>query len=549
MSNRYWPGHLPRHLNAPRRTLADNLDVSAQAHPERIAIGFFGQDIAYRELRRQVDALAGWLHANGVAPGDRVVIDMQNSPQSVVAFQAILRANAVAVPLNPMNTATELRHYLDDCGAEVALVMGNVAQRMRQAAQGTRLRLIVQSVFTDYLPQPGPFAVPDWMLERHLLDASCVAWRDALAPKHPPPDRLAGPDDLALICYTSGSTGKPKGCMHTHRSLMHTAAGNARWQGHTERSVFMGAAPMFHVSGLVNGINCPIFVGGTVVPMPRWDKFLAAQLVAHYRVGYLGLPTTAFVDLLTHPEFEQLDFSSVWRISSGGAAMPEGLWARLKAKFGLDFIEAYGLTETAGTTHANPIDRPKRQCLGIPYFDTESIVIDPQTLAECPVGVHGEILLRGPQLFQGYWQQPQATREAFVERDGRRWFRTGDIGYVDDDGYFYVTDRIKRMINAAGYKVWPAEIENALYEHPDIQEACVVGCRDAYRGETVKAFVVLREGAVDVSEASLIEWARQRMAAYKYPRKVEIVATLPRAGTGKVDWQALQAHENARMSS
>jgi len=238
------------------------------------------------------------------------------------------------------------------------------------------------------------------------------------------------------------------------------------------------------------------------------------------------------------------------RIGGGGAAMPEAVAAKLQERVGLPFLEGYGLTETSAPSHANPPHRPKRQCAGIPYFDTDSRVIDPVTFMELGPKEVGEIVTHGPQVFRGYWKQPRATEEAFIQHDGKKFFRTGDLGYFDEEGYFFITDRLKRMINASGFKVWPAEVEAMLYAHPDIQEACVIGTRDAHRGETVKAVVVLKAAARGrVHEDDVVAWAKEHMAAFKYPRVVEFVEQLPKTATGKVFWRRLQEEENKRCGS
>jgi fatty-acyl-CoA synthase len=237
------------------------------------------------------------------------------------------------------------------------------------------------------------------------------------------------------------------------------------------------------------------------------------------------------------------------RVSGGGAAMPAAVGERLQQLIGSPYVEGYGLTETIAPTHINPPDRPKRQCLGIPICNTDSRVIDPDTLQELPPGQVGEIVSHGPQIFRGYWRNEEATRAAFIELDGKRFFRTGDLGYVDEDGYFFLVDRLKRMINAAGYKVWPAEVEAQMYQHPAIQEACVISAKDAHRGETVKAVVVLRPSHKGkVTEGDIIEWTRQNMAVYKHPRMIEFVDALPKSATGKVQWRALQEAETARAA-
>jgi fatty-acyl-CoA synthase len=252
------------------------------------------------------------------------------------------------------------------------------------------------------------------------------------------------------------------------------------------------------------------------------------------------------VDFLSNPRLKDYDLSSLQVLGGGGAAMPEALAKKLEDVIGLPFVEGYGLSETMAPTHINPPHRPKRQCGGIPFYNTDARVIDVETLRELPPGEVGEIIVRGPQVFRGYWKQPDATRQAFVEHDGASFFRTGDLGYYDEEGYFFITDRLKRMINAAGFKVWPAEVEAMLYAHPAIQEACVVGARDAYRGETVKAYVVLKKDAKTTGAEDITAWAREKMAAFKVPRMIEFVDALPKTATGKILWRELQEKENRK---
>jgi fatty-acyl-CoA synthase len=253
------------------------------------------------------------------------------------------------------------------------------------------------------------------------------------------------------------------------------------------------------------------------------------------------------VDFLSNPKLEQYDLSSLQVLGGGGAAMPEALAAKLEKKFGLPYIEGYGLSETMAPTHINPPHRPKKQCGGIPIFNTDARIVDVDNFAEKGPNEVGEIIVHGPQVFQGYWKQPEASAQAFVQLDGKRFFRTGDLGYYDEDGYFFITDRLKRMINASGFKVWPAEVEASLYAHPDIQEACVIGMLDGYRGETVKAVVVLKtEAKGRVTGEQISDWARERMAAFKVPRVVEFVDELPKTATGKILWRKLQEDENRK---
>ncbi len=333
--------------------------------------------------------------------------------------------------------------------------------------------------------------------------------------------------------------------MHTHASVQATTVPYLYWRGAQERSIVLSALPMFHVTGMQAGMNSPIHVGATLVVLSRWDRDCAAMQIERARVTNWSAITTMLVDFLSNPSLKKYDLSSLQVLGGGGAAMPEALARRLEEVIGLPFVEGYGLSETMAPTHINPPHRPKRQCGGIPFYNTDARVIDLESLQECGPGETGEIIVQGPQVFLGYWKQAEASAQAFVEHDGKRFFRTGDLGYYDDEGYFFITDRLKRMINCAGFKVWPAEVEAMLYAHPAIQEACVIGARDAYRGETVKAFIVLKEQQ-KISAQEITDWAREKMAAFKVPRVVEFVDQLPKTATGKILWRELQEKENRR---
>jgi fatty-acyl-CoA synthase len=291
---------------------------------------------------------------------------------------------------------------------------------------------------------------------------------------------------------------------------------------------------------MVSVMHTSIYSGGTLVLMPRWDRDLAGRMISLHKVTNWTNVPTMIIDLLASPHFAQFDLTSLVYIGGGGAAMPQAVAQRLLDQYGLRYAEGYGLTETAAPSHSNPPDAPKQQCLGIPFMSTDARVVDPDTLAELPVGEQGEIIVHGPEVFEGYWQRPDATQAVFIEKEGKRFFRTGDLGHVDADGYFFLTDRLKRMINASGFKVWPAEVEALMFRHPAIQEACVIGVRDAYRGESVKAVVVLRATHQDTTEQQIIDWCHANMAAYKAPRIVQVVDALPKSGSGKVMWRALQ---------
>ena len=536
----HWPPGVPRTLEVPRESVYANLAARAAEHPQRCAVDYYGTRVSYAELKREVDSLAGFLQQRcGVGKGDRVLLYLQNSPQYVMAFYAIVRADAVVVPVNPMNRTEELRHYVEDAQAKVAVVGQEVYERIAPLG----LEHVIVATYSDFLRGESDLPVPDFVRSRRQVTGG-IAWRDALDAGLQPGPHTAGPEDLAVMPYTSGTTGKPKGCMHTHSSVQSTTVPYLYWRGDLGESVILSALPMFHVTGMQAGMNAPLYRGATIVLLSRWDRDCAAMQIQRAQVTTWSAITTMLVDFLSNPRLDAYDLSSLRNLGGGGAAMPEALARKLEEVIGLPYVEGYGLSETMAPTHINPPHRPKRQCGGIPIFNTDARVIDPETLRELGVGEVGEIIVHGPQVFKGYWRQEQATREAFIEHDGKRFFRRGDLGYFDEVGYFFITDRLKRMINASGFKVWPAEVEAMLYAHPGIQEACVIGAPDGYRGETVKAVIVPRQP--DLKAEEVIEWARGRMAAFKVPRVVQFVDQLPKTATGKILWRELQEKERAK---
>ena len=577
---RHWPAGVPHHLEVPDESLWAALARRAERSPDTVGLHFLGRDWIWGALVREAEQLAGALQGLGVAPGDRVILFAQNSPQLVLAFHALLRAGAVVVPVNPMNKADELVHYLTDSGARVGIAASDVAGELARANAAAKaqapskdrgLQHLVVFDIADALPAEGdaqaqaavaaaggqataiatdwPAAWRDWLRARPALPAAGRAqlhrWQDLIAQDRAPTPVPARGEDLALLPYTSGTTGAAKGCMHTHATLMHNAMSAAPWLDLREGDSQLIAVPMFHITGLVMGMLACIRHGARLVLLPRWDRKVAARTIAQQRVTHWPNIPTMVIDLLGGDDLDQYDLSSLRYIGGGGAPMPDAVAERLQQAFGLVYVEGYGMTESAAPTHSNPRGGERRHCLGIPYIGTRALVVDHETLAPLPAGEPGEILVHGPQLFKGYWQLPEATAESFVEVAGQRWFRTGDMGRMDADGYFYMADRLKRMINASGFKVWPAEVESLMLRHPAIKEACVIATRDPYRGESVKALVVLRDGHVgQVDAPALIAWAREHMAAYKYPRDVEFVQELPRTASGKVLWRVAQARQD-----
>jgi fatty-acyl-CoA synthase len=542
----HWPAGLPLTLTTPQTTLVANLDISALRYPEKIALVFFDKKITYRALKAEVDLLAAYSQQSGIKRGDRVILQMQNSPQFMMAFYAILRADAIVVPVNPMLLTDELRHTVEDSGAEFALSAQELLTQIKPLLGSTNLRRIVVACYADYLTDTD-CDIPSWVSapRQPLHDERLTAWSDAIAQGRTPATALAGPEDLACMPYTSGTTGRPKGCMHTHSAVMYNAMSGAMWAGAgSPDHVVLLSLPLFHVTGMQISMNAAIYAGATLIIMPRWDRDLAGRMIAKHQVtSWTSIPTM-MIDFLSNPKLADYDITSLKRVSGGGSAMPAAIAQKLLDMTGLRYMEGYGLSETIATSHSNPIQRLKQQCLGIPIFGVDSRIIDPETHRELPANEIGEIIIHGPQVLVGYWRDEQKTREAFIEVDGKKFFRSGDLGYRDDEGFFFFTDRLKRMINASGYKVWPAEVEAMMYKHPEIQECCIISTQDDYRGETVKAVVVKKLGS-EISGESLMEWARTQMAAYKVPRVVSFVDVLPKSATGKVMWRQLQEAERA----
>jgi fatty-acyl-CoA synthase len=551
----HWPQGLSRQLTLPETNLFYNAEVSARRFPTKPYLLYYGATLSFADFHEEATRLAGHLEkVCGVKAGDRVLLYLQNSPQWVLGYYAILRANAVVVPVNPMNMSDELTHYVADSGARVAIAAQNLLPQLQAHLQPDEhhrpaLHHVVVACYRDHLPDKAVsngLRLPDFVAEpRETLSGNGLhAWHEAIAAQHAPGPLTTGPDDLCVLPYTSGTTGHPKGCMHTHRNVLCTAIGGMHWFARTQDSVMLSVLPLFHVTGMAGGMNGPMYLGSTIVVMSRWDRETAAELMQRHRVSSWQAISTMVVDFLANPRIGEYDLSALNCIRGGGAAMPEAVAQKLKSLLGLDYVEGYGMSETMAATHINPPHRPKPQCLGIPVFDVDARIIDPTTLSELPQGEIGEIVVHAPQIMQGYWRNEAANAQTFIPMDGKRFLRTGDLARIDEDGYFFMMDRLKRMINASGFKVWPAEVEALMYKHPAIHEVCVIGAMDLKRGETVKAFVVLKPGLEgQVNEQDIATWAYDHMAAYKTPRLVEFVSSLPKSGTGKLMWRELQKRQ------
>ncbi len=541
-----------RRVHVPQSSIFSHLQVAAQRYPQKTAIQFYGAAYDYADLFRDAEHMAGYLQqVCGVRRGDRVVVFSQNCPQFIAAYFATLRADAALVPANAMLLLEEMQHIVNDSGAVVAFVGEELLDQVLPLLGTTSLRQIVVHAYGDALgDDDAGLTIPDWLRARSStapLPAGCVRWNDALAQRCLPAPHLSGADDLCMLPYTSGTTGKPKACVHTHRTVSTSFVGGSLWRPTNASSVFLAVAPLFHLLGLQTNVNAAIFNGATIVLMSRWERETAVELIERHGVTFWAALPTMLVDFFAQPGIEQRDLSSLNIITGGGAATPQHINDLLKQRYGLDYIEGYGLTETASFLCTNPLFKPKRGCLGIPTYGVDLRLLDPETLEPVAPGEVGEIVAHAAQVMLGYWNNPKANAETFIAIDGKRFLRTGDLASMDEDGYLFMRDRLKRMINASGFKVWPAEIEAMLHAHPAISEACVIAAPDPHRGETVKAVVTLKPGAMLDSE-QLLAWCREHMATYKAPRLAEIVESLPKSATGKIAWRELQEQEMARAS-
>ena len=545
----HWP-KISKSLKIPETSLYENLKVSAARYSDQSAISYYGNEISYRELDREVNALAGFLQQKlGVAKGERVLLFMQNSPQFVIGFYAISRADAVVVPINPMLTADELSFYIKDCGINSALIGQELYDKVEPLVGTTPLNNVVVAAYSDYKGEEFNGTVPPEVEAARKVyeQPGHFHWKESIVAQYEPGPHTTQADDLVVLPYTSGTTGLPKGCMHTNRTVQANTLGAYHWASSTTSAVHLTTLPLFHVTGMVHSMHMPIYSGSTMVLMTRWNREAAVELIKSQGCTHWVAIATMIVDFLANSKLKQEDIATLTSISGGGAALPEAVGEKLYKLTGLRFVEGYGLSETIAQTHFNPPDRPKMQCLGIPSFDVDARIIEPSSGKELGVGEIGEIVVNGPQVMVGYYNRDDENRNSFIDIEGKKFFRTGDIGRFDEEGYYFMVDRVKRMINASGYKVWPTEVESYLYKHPAIQQAVVVGIPDPRRGESVKAFVILNDGYDGkVSEDEIIEWSKQHMAAYKYPREVEFRTQFPMTSSGKILWRKLQEEEREK---
>jgi len=553
---KHWPEGVPKAIEYPRIPLHQVLRDAAKALPDHTATVFYGAKLTYRELDEKADRFAAGLRGIGVKKGDRVGIMLPNSPTYLIAFFGVLRAGASVVQTNILYKARELEELYNDAGATVVVTLDIFLPNLLKAKPKTPIKHVIVADVKDFLPGLLAALYPikkkkDLKKEGHWpLVVPREPWvsqfMDLLASppqpgKEPPVDPA---NDVAVFQYTGGTTGTPKGAMLTHHNLVANVYQCAAWVPFSKpgQEVMMAALPMFHVFGLTVAMLIAVKLGATIVlhPNPREIEKILKLITKHRPTLFPGVPTM-YVGLLSHPRLAKANLRGIRACLSGAAPLPMEVRRRFEQLTGGKLVEGFGLTEASPVTHANPLTEGGlvKECIGIPLPDTDAKVVDAEAgVKEMPMGEPGELVIKGPQVMKGYWNKPDET--ARVLRDG--WLYTGDIARIDEDGYFYIVERKKDMIIASGYNVYPREVEEVLFKHPAVQEAAVIGVPDPYRGETVKAFVILKAGAAATAE-ELITYSKEHLAAFKVPKAIEFRAELPKSMVGKVLRRTLREEE------
>jgi len=533
------------HITPEHETMLDLFRATVSRSPDAVALRYFDGALTFADLDARSDALAVALAEHGFAAGDRLAIYTQNNPAFVVGLLAAWKAGGAAVAINPMNKARELTYLLADSGATALLCLEELYTAVaRDVIAGGEVR--VETVFTcSPLDEQGR---DDERLFAGAARTGAVEGTIDLAQvfteyagRSPEPVSPRG-DDVAVLTYTSGTTGVPKGAMNTHANMAFNSQTYRDWMGLGPDDAVLGVAPLFHITGLVGHVGIALLAGCPLVLAHRFEPHVVMDAIREHRPTFTVGSITVFISLSGLEGATREDWSSFRMLYSGGAPIAPAVTDQFQEKTGLYIHNIYGLTETNSPSHAVPLGvkapvDPTSGALsvGVPVFDTVVRILD-EDGKEAPVGEIGEIVTAGPQVVPGYWQKPEATEQSLPGGE----LRTGDVGFMDERGWFFLVDRKKDMINAAGYKVWPREVEDVLYGHPAVREVAVVGVPDEYRGESVKAYVSLKPG-VSATEEELIDYAREQMAAYKYPRSIEFLDELPKTTTGKILRRELRA--------
>lgn len=544
---KHYPAEVPLTFDYPKQNLAHFLKESAQTYPKHIALDFLGKKISYRELLDSAYRFANTLIRLGVRKGNRVAIMLPNCPQTVIAYYGTLLMGGVVVMTNPMYTPRELEYQLKDSGATVIVTLDLLFDRVYQVKEKAEIRQIIVTSIKDYLPIPQNWLYPLFAklkkMKRDVIYGEGVySFVKLLRRASPEPCgvKLDAENDLALIQYTGGTTGRAKGVMLTHYNLVANTIQNRLWSYRSKQAgeVYLSALPFFHVFGLTVLLNKSVYLAGTMALLPRFEIALLVETVRRVKPTIFPGAPTMYAGLIRHA-LTGSTLSSLEVCVSGAAPLPAEIQQMFEAMTGARLVEGYGLTEASPVTHANNIwEKRKIGSIGIPLPDTEARIVDPDHDTELPAGEIGELIVRGPQVMKGYWNRPEDTAAAL--RDG--WLYTGDMAKMDEDGFFTILDRKKDLIIAGGYNVYPREVEEVLYEHPEVEEAVVAGVSDPYRGETVKAYLVMKKNS-EAGAEELNLWCRQRLAAYKVPHVYEFREMLPKSLVGKVLRRKLEEEE------
>jgi long-chain acyl-CoA synthetase len=525
-------------------------DARVEAEPDAPCMHYFDTTLSFGEVDRLSAALAvGFAEECGVVSGDRVAVQLQNVPTFVLSMLAIWRLGAIMIPINPMYKQ-ELTGLLGDSGAKVLVQHESLYPTVgKDAAAATDVQHVVTTSELDFFSGPDQALLANSSRQRHDSTLDLVELAQAHEGQRPEPIDLK-PDDIAFLVYTSGTTGPPKGAMNTHRNVVYNSEVYRVWVGLSSDDVVLAVAPLFHVTGLIAHIGVALLVGMPMVLGYRFEPVAMAKLAEQYRATWAMGAITAFVSLMNTPEAAKHDLSSITKVASGGAPIAPTTIEQYEKTFGVYVHNLYGLTETTSPSHGvpwgqrAPVDKTSGALsVGVPVIGYTVRIAD-EDGNDLPAGEIGELVTEGPGVVSGYWEKPEESAKAI--RNGR--LHTGDVGFMDSDGWFYIVDRQKDMIVASGYKVWPREVEDVLYQHEAVREAGVIGVADEYRGETVKAFVSLKAGATATKD-ELIQFCKDRLAAYKYPRQMEILDEIPKTVTGKILRRELRQKDPAAPQS
>ena len=541
---KHYPDEISEHLQYPDLFVDDLLKQAYEKHPENIAIRFMGKSMTYAELYRSAVACAHALRRMGIQQGDRVSVMLPNCPQYVISYFGILMAGAVVVQTNPLYVERELTYQLQDSGAETIIALDLVYPKIRRVQNKTNLKHMVITSIADYLPFPKNVLYP--FVQKRQGQHIDIQYGENTYPfkkwlrqdLHALPDIQRSTDDTILLQYTGGTTGSPKGVKLSHRNIIVNTHQCSVWfyKADFGKERILGILPLFHVYGMTTVMNFSVYLASTMILMPKFEVEEALKTIAKEKPTIFPGAPTIYVGLINHPHVHTYDLSSIKACLSGSAPLPKDVQETFEALTNGKLVEGYGLSETSPVTHANLIwGRNVIGSIGIPWPDTEACILSVENRDVLPPGEIGELAVKGPQVMQGYLNREEETAGAF--HDG--WLLTGDMAYMDEEGYFYIVDRKKDMINASGFNVFPREVEEVLYEHEAVKECAVIGVADEYRGETVKAFIVCKDGR-QVTEKELDQHCRQRLAAYKVPRLYEFREELPKTMVGKVLKRALK---------